>query len=397
MKAIHCFQAVPSAFRRICGEDCKLNHHTRKGMSQSARGGGRGQRKGRNAPSRASPPIPPSTTDSPPPSSAPSAASGAHTPYNPVLARQQAQEKKYPLWKYVTRKDGPGAKLGGGGNVSWRCNFCNHEFKSTYFRVKGHLLALPSCGISSCKAVTANQRRDMEREDHVGLGKVAEASKKKEYDPLPFLRKSSSTKTPLPPSIHGRGDTYQTRKRQSTGGPMDRIFQQEAREEVDLTIAFFFYLNFISFNVARSPLYFEMVRTMLEKAPSGYVPPGSENLRTTLLVKAKKEVDKILEPIRTTWPSCVVSIVSDGWTDPTRHPLINFMVSSQNGPLFLKAVDALGEYKDAQFMSDLFIKTIEEVGVDSCVQIITDNAPVCKAAGMIVEAKYPQVCSFFHF
>jgi hypothetical protein len=73
------------------------------------------------------------------------------------------------------------------------------------------------------------------------------------------------------------------------------------------------------------------------------------------------------------------------------------MVSSQNGPLFLKVVDALGKYKDAQFMGDLFIKTIEEVGVDSCVQIITDNAPVCKAAGMIVEAKYPQVCSFFHF
>ena len=103
---------------------------------------------------------------------------------------------------------------------------------------------------------------------------MAAASKEKEDDPLPFLRKSSSTKTPFPPSIHGRGDTYQTRKRQSTGGPMDRIFQQEAREEVDLTIAFFFYLNFISFNVAQSPLYFETVRTILEPAPSGYVPHG---------------------------------------------------------------------------------------------------------------------------
>ena len=168
MKAIHCFQAIPSAFQWICGEDCKLNHHTRKGMSQSARAGSRGQRKGRNAPSRASHPIPPSTTGSPP-SSAPSAASGAHAPFNPVLARQQTQEKKYPLSKYVTRKDGPEAKLGGGGNVSWRCNFCNHEFMSTYFRVKGHLLALPSCGISSCKAVTVNQRRDIGREDHVGF------------------------------------------------------------------------------------------------------------------------------------------------------------------------------------------------------------------------------------
>ena len=42
----------------------------------------------------------------------------------------------------------------------------------------------------------------------------------------------------------------------------------------------------------------------------------------------------------------------------------------------------------AHFMGELFIKTIEEVGVDSCVQIITDNAPVCKDTGMIVETKY---------
>ena len=39
----------------------------------------------------------------------------------------------------------------------------------------------------------------------------------------------------------------------------------------------------------------------------------------------------------------------------------------------------------------LFIKVIEDVGVDSCVQMIIDNGPVCKATGMIVEAKYPQV------
>ena len=76
-----------------------------------------------------------------------------------------------------------------------------------------------------------------------------------------------------------------------------------------------------------------------------------------------------------------MSIVSNGWTDPTRHPLINFMVSSSNGQVFLKAVDSLGKYKDAQYMGELFIKVIEEVGFDSCVQIITDNATICKAAG----------------
>ena len=42
-------------------------------------------------------------------------------------------------------------------------------------------------------------------------------------------------------------------------------------------------------------------------------------------------------------------------------------------------------------MGELFIKVIEDASVDSCVQIITDNAPVCKVVGMIVETKYPQV------
>ena len=102
-----------------------------------------------------------------------------------------------------------------------------------------------------------------------------------------------------------------------------------------------------------------MCRSLTERAPTGYVPPCLEKLRTTLLVKGKKEMDKILEPIRSTWPSSKVSIVYDGWTGPTHHQIINFMVSSQNGPVFLKTVDALGKYKDAHFMGELFIKKLK--------------------------------------
>ena len=68
--------------------------------------------------------------------------------------------------------------------MSWTCNFCKNEFKSTYYPVKGHLLALPSCGISSCKAVSVTQRRDMGKEDQEGLDNVASTSKKKNEDPL---------------------------------------------------------------------------------------------------------------------------------------------------------------------------------------------------------------------
>jgi hypothetical protein len=232
--------------------------------------------------------------------------------------------------------------------------------------------------------VGASKQRELEREANVGEGIVAAASRKtKNEDPLPFLRNPSSK------HLIGGGSAT-TRKRHAMG-PMDKIFQQERRDELDLTIGFFFYLNFISFNVARSPLFIEMCRGLTQGAPAGYMPPDSERLRTTLLVKAKRQVEKMLEPIKATWPSSGVSIVSDGWTDASRHPLINFMVSSLNGQVFLKVVDALGKYKDAHYMGELFIKVIEDVGVDSCVQIITDNALVCKATGMVVEAKYPQI------
>jgi hypothetical protein len=65
-------------------------------------------------------------------------------------------------------------------------------------------------------------------------------------------------------------------------------------------------------------------------------------------------------------------------------------------------VVSLGHYKDGTYMDDLFSKVIEEVGVDSCVQIITNNTLVCKVENLIVETKYSQVlvnlhCVLFEF
>jgi hypothetical protein len=50
-----------------------------------------------------------------------------------AVLRQQDQESKYPLWKYVTRHQGPKSKLKGGGNILWTCSFCKNQFTSAYF------------------------------------------------------------------------------------------------------------------------------------------------------------------------------------------------------------------------------------------------------------------------
>ena len=48
---------------------------------------------------------------------------------------------------------------------------------------------------------------------------------------------------------------------------------------------------------------------------SGYVPPGYNALRTTLLKKEKSNIENLLEPIKKTWNEKGVTIYSDGWSE----------------------------------------------------------------------------------
>ena len=77
--------------------------------------------------------------------------------------------------------------------------------------------------------------------------------------------------------------------------------------------------------------------------------------------------------------------------DTRRRPLINTIATSPKGAMFLKAKDCSGEVKDAQFIADVSIKSIEQVGPSRVVQVITDNALVCKAAGLIIEGRYDHI------
>ncbi|KAH9314690.1 hypothetical protein KI387_023317, partial [Taxus chinensis] len=74
------------------------------------------------------------------------------------LKQDNKLKKKNLVWKYVTSKQGPGAKLFGRGNIVWTYNYCHLKFKSTYYRDKRHLLGL-KCGLGACKSVNYAQRK----------------------------------------------------------------------------------------------------------------------------------------------------------------------------------------------------------------------------------------------
>ena len=83
-----------------------------------------------------------------------------------------------------------------------------------------------------------------------------------------------------------------------------------------------------------------------------------------------------------------MSIVFDGWKDYKNCPLINVIVVCPKGAIIFWAVDCEGQVKNANFIAKILIESIESVGVDNVVQVITDNAKTCKAAGVVVEARY---------
>ena len=102
-------------------------------------------------------------------------------------------------------------------------------------------------------------------------------------------------------------------------------------------------------------------------------------------------VERLLEPFKTTWPTKGITITADGWTNPQRRPLINFIAVSEDGPMFLGAVNTEGEIKRKEYIAEKLISVIESVGPKNVVQMITDNVANCKGAGLIIEQKYDHI------
>ena len=85
------------------------------------------------------------------------------------------------------------------------------------------------------------------------------------------------------------------------------------------------------------------------------------------------------------------TIVSDGWSNVQRQPLINIMVVSPCGECFIKAVDSSGEINSGSYIASIIGKVIDEVGEKNVVQVVMDNVANCRATGTILEYCYQRL------
>ena len=66
------------------------------------------------------------------------------------------------------------------------------------------------------------------------------------------------------------------------------------------------------------------------------------------------------------------------------------MAVSDGDPMFIKAIDGSGEFKDKHFIVGVLKDAIKEIVYEKVVQVITNNANVMKAAGALIEGEFPK-------
>ena len=150
-------------------------------------------------------------------------------------------------------------------------------------------------------------------------------------------------------------------------------FHEVQRRELNKAWAKFFYDANMPFAVAKNAAFKEAVmKTAAFKKP--YVPPSYHDIRTTLLVQARADLEAQLDKrVAESVQKFGGTLAIDEWTSVNSRPLCNAMLMSPNGELFLGSVDTTGNEKTATYMASLMERFIEQVGPHNIVQVCTNN------------------------
>nr|KAJ0209892.1 hypothetical protein LSAT_V11C400211820 [Lactuca sativa] len=105
----------------------------------------------------------------------------------------------------------------------------------------------------------------------------------------------------------------------------------------------------------------------------------------------KEHTKKLLILNETQKKAIGCSLMADGWRDRKGRALINFLVNTPRGSMFLEFVDASSYSHTRENLFKLFDYFIKETRPDHGVQIVTDSVANNVLAGKMVEAKYPHI------
>ncbi|XP_027927787.1 uncharacterized protein LOC114184671 [Vigna unguiculata] len=155
-------------------------------------------------------------------------------------------------------------------------------------------------------------------------------------------------------------------------------------------IARFWYQAGLSFNLVKLKSFQDMIDVIGAYGPN--LPTSSyHEIRVPLLNKEVEYIEKLLQDHKLQWSKHGCSIMSDAWTHRKQLCLINFLVSSPAGTMFVKSIDGSNFVKTGEKLFQMLDSLMEEIGEENIVQVITDNGSNYVLAGKLLEEKIPHL------
>ena len=160
---------------------------------------------------------------------------------------EKSTESAASLWKYVTKLEKAAV---GGGNVTFRCNYCEIFFKGSYSRVKAHLLKLSNFGIQPCVKVGDEYQNEMQKLEDA----YEESSSRLKKSRLVSLPSDSPTSPNLGPIESSTATSNPFSQKKGVGNsPLEKAFNNQCQEQLDSLIARTFYSAGLPFHFAKNP------------------------------------------------------------------------------------------------------------------------------------------------
>ncbi|KAF7825683.1 zf-BED domain-containing protein/DUF659 domain-containing protein/Dimer_Tnp_hAT domain-containing protein [Senna tora] len=262
------------------------------------------------------------------------------------------------------------------------CKYCGKTNTGGIFRFKHHL-ACTRENVEPCNFVPDDVRKEMlkilvkstERSPNGNLVSVAEFGEEEREIGLVLSQRLARS------SLEN-----QLVATESTQSPISQLSKEDLREEASRQIARFFYTSAIPLNCVKNP-EFEKMCLMIAKHGPGFKPPTFHEVREKFLKQEVEETKNLIEEHKLDWKIKGCSIMSNGWTDKKRRSIVNFLVNSPKGTVFLSSRDVSDVSKTAEKIFEMLDEIVEQVGEENVVQVITDNATNYKVAGQMLMEK----------
>ncbi|KAL3583362.1 hypothetical protein D5086_014423 [Populus alba] len=156
------------------------------------------------------------------------------------------------------------------------------------------------------------------------------------------------------------------RRRAMSSGAKENVMSRQAQR----CIGRFFYETGFDFSASTLPSFQRMINASLDDGHSEYKAPSLQDLKGWILHDEVEEMKTYVNEISRSWASTGCSVLLDGWVDEKGRNLVSFVVECPGGPTYLRSADVSAIIDDANALQLLLEGVIEEVGIDSVVQIV---------------------------